>query len=316
MAYIMETILITGGAGFIGSHLAEELLKKGYKVIVFDNLQTGKLENIQNFTKNPDFTFLKGNVNLFEEIAQAFEKFKFDYVFHYAACVGVKRTLENPNEVFADIKGFQNMLELSRDNNIKRILFSSSSEVYGESQKFPQNETKTPLNAKLPYAIVKNLGEAYLKSYQEKYGLDYTIFRFFNTYGPKQSDSFVVSKFIRQALTNKEITVYGRGHQTRAFIYVKDNVTACINALTNPKTINKVINVGNNKEVTIRKLAKLILKLTNSRSSITKLPPLAKGDMPRRVPDITLMLSLLRPEPFTKLESGLTETIKYFKCAL
>ena len=182
----------------------------------------------------------------------------FDFVFHYAAVVGVKRTLKNPMMVLEDIEGIKNILLLSKNTGVKRVFYSSSSEVYGEPFEIPQNEKTTPLNSRLPYAIVKNIGEAFFKSYQEEYGLDYTVFRFFNTYGVNQSDDFVVPIFIKLALKNDPIHIYGDGLQTRSFCYVDDNVDACINAINAPSCLNDVINIGSDKEQTILSLAQEI----------------------------------------------------------
>jgi UDP-glucuronate decarboxylase len=171
----------------------------GAQVTVVDNLSTGDLRKLDP-TGHPGIRFIKCDVNRFEDISAVFYAHRFDVVFHYAAVVGVKRTIENPVSVLNDIDGIRNLLNLCKNTGVRRVFFSSSSEVYGEPVEFPQNEHTTPLNSKLPYAIVKNIGEAFLRSYQREYGLDYTIFRFFNTYGPKQSKEFVVSKFIRAAL--------------------------------------------------------------------------------------------------------------------
>jgi len=164
------------------------------------------------------------------------------------------------------------------------------------------------LNSRLPYAIVKNVGESFLKSYHREFGLNYTIFRFFNTYGPKQSTDFVVSKFIRAAQHEKEISIYGDGKQTRTFLFVEDNIEATINAFTQQKYLNSVVNIGHDEEINILKLAKTILSLTNSKSKIVHHPPLKEGDMLRRVPDNSKMKELLN-RPFTSLEDGLSKTI-------
>ncbi len=165
--------------------------------------------------------------------------------------------------------------------------------MYGEPVEFPQNEHTTPLNSKLPYAIVKNVGEAFLRSYHREYGLEYTVFRFFNTYGPKQSKDFVVSKFIRAALKGQDITVYGDGSQSRTFCFIDDNIEATVNAFRNNEVLNDVANIGNDRETHIIDLAKLVIELTASRSKIVHLPPLAEGDMTRRMPDIRRMRQLL-----------------------
>jgi nucleoside-diphosphate-sugar epimerase len=229
-------------------------------------------------------------------------------VFHYAATVGVKRTLENPVKVLNDISGIKYVLSLSKNTGVKRVYFSSSSEVYGEPVEFPQNEDTTPLNSRLPYAIVKNVGEAYLKSYEKEFGLEYTIFRFFNTYGPKQSKDFVISRFISAAKQNGDLTIYGDGSQTRTFCYIDDNILATTNAFYKNMFVNDVVNIGGETEVTILDLAKLIVKLTNSKSKIVHLPPLEEGDMTRRRPDTSKMKQLLEAD-LLPLETGLARVI-------
>ena len=192
---------------------------------------------------------------------------------------------------------------------MKRVFFSSSSEVYGEPTELPQNEQTTPLNSRLPYAIVKNLGESYLRSYYKEYGLEYTIFRFFNTYGPRQSEDFVMSKFIRRALANQDIKIYGNGLQKRTFCYVDDNIEACLNAFNKNLYVNDVLNVGSYYEMSILKLARTIIRLLKSKSQIIFMPPLEEGDMKRRFPDISKMLVLLGKEPIV-LEEGIRKTIE------
>jgi UDP-glucose 4-epimerase len=222
--------------------------------------------------------------------------------------VGVKRTLEQPVLVLKDIDGIKNILDLSKNTGVKRVFFSSSSEVYGEPVELPQNEQTTPLNSRLPYAIVKNVGEAFFKSYKQEYNLDYTIFRFFNTYGEKQSTDFVISKFIRAALEQKDITIYGNGSQTRTFCYIDDNITATLCALEKNLFVNDVVNIGNDKITTVLELAQSIIKLTNSNSKIVHLPPLPEGDMTRRQPDNTKMKTLLSRD-LLSLEEGLQKVI-------
>ena len=302
MAQSKKNILITGGAGFIPSSLADRFLQNpNYFVVLMDNFLTGKKENIP---QHENCKFIHGDVNNFDDIAPIFSLYNFDYVFHYAAVVGVHRTLENPIMVLDDIYGIRNILDLSKRTGVKRVFYASSSEVYGEPVHLPQHETSTPLNSRLPYAVVKNVGESYFRSYQQEYGLDYTIFRFFNTYGPKQSTDFVMSRFIRLALANKDITVYGDGSQTRTFCFIEDNLDACIRAMESDLVVNDVANIGNGDIVTILELAEIIIRLTNSQSKIVHLPPLEEGDMTRRQPDIAKMNQLLR-RPFTDLEKGI-----------
>jgi nucleoside-diphosphate-sugar epimerase len=302
-------ILVTGGAGFIGSSLAERLCQNTENfVVVVDNLLTGSLANIPK-PVDQNVKFIKADVNAFNDIASIFHTYAFDYVFHYAAVVGVKRTLANPVMVLNDLKGINNILTLSKNTGVRRVFYTSSSEVYGEPVEFPQNEYTTPLNSRLPYAIVKNAGEAYLRSFKHEYNLDYTIFRLFNTYGPKQSVDFVISKFIHAALRGKEITVYGDGKQTRTFCFIEDHLDATLHAFYNNLVINDVVNIGSDNEMTILELAQLIIRLTDSTSKIIHLPQLKEGDMTRRKPDITRMQELLH-RPSTTIEEGIRALLK------
>lgn len=301
-------VLITGAAGFIGSRLCEKLLEHSHiKIVAVDNLSTGHPQKLP--LAHPNLHFIKADVNNRTEIAEIMMSWRFDYVFHYAAVVGVKRTLEHPLLVLKDIEGIKNILELSKNTGVKRVFYSSSSEIYGEPVEFPQNEDTTPLNSRLPYAIVKNVGEAFLRSYHKEYNLNYTIFRFFNTYGAKQSQHFVISRFIKQALTNQDITIYGDGLQTRTFCYIDDNVDATIEAFLHNKFVNDIVNIGNDKETQIIELASLIVQLTGSRSKIVHLPPLKEGDMRGRRPDIQKMKQLIN-RPFVSLENGIKKNIR------
>jgi len=303
----MRKVLITGGAGFIASNLAEKLLENPhYFVVIVDNLLTGDLKKVP---EHPNCKFIKCDVNDYNDIAPVMTAYCFDYVFHYAALVGVKRTLDNPVLVLQDVQGLKNILDLCKNTGVKRVFYSSSSEVYGEPVELPQNETTTPLNSRLPYAIVKNIGEAYCRSYKQEFGLDFTIFRFFNTYGPKQSTDFVMSKFIRAALKNQDITVYGNGMQTRTFCYIDDNIEATVKAFETNKFINEVINVGSEKAVTILELAENIIELTGSQSKIAYLPPLKEGDMTRRQPDNGKMKSLLMRD-LLPLKEGIKKVVE------
>lgn len=289
----MAKILVTGGAGFIGSALAEKLIRdtNNYVVIV-DDLSTGDKGKLPDLPTT-NWRFIKCDVNEYEDMAPIMTSYQFDYVFHFAALVGVLRTQENPVKVLKDIDGIKNILSLSKNTTVKRVFFSSSSEIYGDPVEIPQNVYTTPLNSRLPYAIVKNVGEAFMRSYKQEYDLDYTIFRFFNTYGPKQSKDFVISKFLLAAINNQDITIYGDGKQTRTFCYVDDNVDACLKTLTDNKVVNDVINIGGNREVPISELAEIIVRLTGSKSKIVHVDPLKDGDMRRRQPDNSEMKKLL-----------------------
>lgn len=303
----MSNFLITGGAGFIGSSLAEKLSADSKnEVVIVDSMLTG---NAANLPTAPNVNFIKCDVNDFADISAVFYGRKFDYIYHYAAVVGVARTLENPILVLKDIDGIRNILDLAKSTGTKKVFFSSSSEVYGEPVELPQHEETTPLNSRLPYAVVKNIGESYFKSYQQEFGLEYTIFRFFNTYGPKQSTDFVMSKFLLAAMNNQDITIYGDGSQTRTFCYVDDNTAATIACIDSPDMKNAVVNIGNDQEITIKQLAEIIIKLTGSTSKIVNLPPLKEGDMTRRQPDAGKMRQLV-PQ-LTSLEDGIAKLIEH-----
>lgn len=305
----MVKILITGGAGFVGSGVAEKLIEdKNNFVVIVDDLSTGSVSKLPVVPAN-NWRFVKANVNKYSEIAEIMLSTSFDYVFHYAALVGVQRTQKNPVKVLEDVDGIKFVLNLSKNTGVKRVFFSSSSEVYGEPVELPQHEQTTPLNSRVPYAVVKNIGESFLRSYQKEYGLDYTIFRFFNTYGPKQSKDFVMSKFIAKALKDEDIVLFGDGKQTRTFCYIDDNVDTCLKAMRDNLVINDVMNVGGEHEVKIVDLAKLVIKLTGSSSKITYAPALEEGDMVRRCPDTKKMKSILNRETLS-LEKGIQKLLE------
>ncbi len=289
----IRKILVTGGAGNIGGALVQKLLSNEKNmVVVVDDLSTGSLSKLPS-PNNDRFKFVKADVNKLDEIAPIFYSFNFDYVFHLAAVVGVQRTQENPIKVLNDIEGIKNILNLSKNSSVKHVYYSSSSEVYGEPVELPQNEHKTPLNSRVPYAVVKNLGECFFRSYHQEFGLPYTIFRFFNTYGPGQSTDFVISRFLAAALKNQDITIYGDGKQTRTFTYVDDNIEVINQIFEKNLVVNDVINLGNDELTSIIDLANLIINLTGSSSKIVHLAPLKEGDMTRRQPDNSKMKQIL-----------------------
>ena len=302
--------LITGGAGNIGSALAHRLAKEEDSVVVVvDNISTGEYAKIP---QKHNVVFIKADVNNYSDVVPIFGRYNFDYVFHYAAVVGVTRTLENPMMVLNDIEGIKNILSLSKNTGVQRVFYSSSSEVYGEPFEIPQNEQTTPLNSRLPYAIVKNVGEAFFRSFQQEYGLEYTIFRFFNTYGPNQSEDFVIPKFLKAAMNNEPLYVYGDGQQTRSFCFVDDNVDTCVLAMNSKSHANEVLNIGSDIEMTVLELAQRVIKLSGSSSEIIHLPPLKEGDMMRRCPDTTKMKKLLGRE-LVALEDGLRKLMTHYE---
>ena len=306
----MIKILITGGAGNIGGALARKLVENpNYFVIIVDNLSTGSKSKLpsKEFT---NWSFINCDVNNYTSISEIMLVNQFDYVFHYAAVVGVNRTQENPIMVLNDIQGIKNVLQLSKNSSVKRVFFSSSSEVYGEPVELPQNEETTPLNSRVPYAVVKNVGESFFRSYFKTYGLPFTIFRFFNTYGPNQSEDFVIAKFLKAALKGDDITIYGDGSQTRTFCYVDDNINTCIKILEDNLMMNTVINIGGAIEYKILDVAKLIIEKLNSKSKIIHLPALKDGDMTRRMPDNSKMINIINKD-LISLDQGLDLMMKH-----
>lgn len=304
-----KNILITGGAGNIGGSLSRHLVSKGYNVTIFDNLVTGSLKKLPS-KKFPNWNFIRGNVNINKDLNKLKKK-NFEYIFHYAALVGVKRTLLNPKMVLDDIKGFENILNFAVSKNVKRFFFTSSSEIYGEPVSIPQFEETTPLNSRLPYAIVKNVGEFFVKTYNKMYNLNYTIFRLFNTYGPLQSEDFVITRFIKNAMKNQDLKINGSGHQTRTFFYIDDNIKITSDILDRGYFKNQIVNLGSDQEITILNLAKKIKKLLNSNSKIKFCKALKEGDMNRRKPSIDKLKSKFNFK-FISLDEGILNTAKFF----
>lgn len=307
-------ILVTGGAGFLGSHMCDLLLSCGVKVICVDDLSNGKKENIKHNFKNKKFKFFKKNINNLEQIKPVFSKEKPDYIMHYAAMVGVKKTSEKPLEVFKDIEGIKNIAALSRRYKVKKILFTSSSEVYGEPVKIPIAEDDT-FNSKWPYGLVKILGEQYFKAYYEKYGIPVTIVRFFNVYGPRQDfgdSGFVVSVFLKNALLGEPLIIFGNGRQTRDFVFVDDNVRLTLRAFLNEKVNGRPMNIGSGKSIQIIDLANEVKKIIPS-IKVTYKPFRQKGEIIYRTPDVRFMKKMLKDEPEVKLNKGIKLTLGYLK---
>ncbi len=305
-----QTILVTGGAGFIGASLVHSLLKTKPDtfIIIVDNLITGTVSNLPSYDYSR-WEFIKADVNDPHTVELIFNKYQPDIVFHCAALTGVERTLANPLMVLQDIKGIENLVKQSVKHKVKRFFFTSSSEVYGEPFILPLKEEETPINAKLPYAAVKAFGEVIIKTYGETHQLPYTIFRLFNTYGPLQRPDFVISKFLKAALENKPITVHGDGKQTRTFCYIDDTIEVFLKAMESNDTLYTTMNVGNDQEISILELARLIKKLTKSTSPIVHVPARKKGEVSRRKPDNSKMKKLLGRE-LTPLPEGIKKIIQ------
>ena len=304
--------LVTGGAGFIGSHLCERLLKEGHQVICVDNLGSGKFDNVRHLTKNKNFRFIKHNII---EPLQLIEG-KIDYIYHLASRASPKDYQTYPVETaLANSVGTDRMAKLALAKNAK-ILFSSTSEAYGEPKEHPQKESYwgnvNPVGIRSCYDESKRFGEALLMAYHREYNVDIKIVRIFNTYGPRMrwDDGRVIPNFITQCLRKKPLTIYGDGLQTRSFCYVSDMVEGIIKMMDSNETGPK--NLGNPNEYNMLEVANIIKKMTKAKSDLVYMD-LPKDDPTKRQPDISKAYQLLGWKPKIGFEKGLKITIKWFK---
>jgi UDP-glucose 4-epimerase len=308
-----KTFLVTGGAGFVGSHVCEYLAKRGDKVVCFDNLSTGKFENLTEAREN--MVFAQGDVNSRADLEKIFAEHRFDGIFHYAAIVGVKRTLQMPIEILEEVNGIRHILELALKNGKPKVMFSSSSEVYGEPVEIPETEDGH-INAKLPYAVTKLYGEKMLEAYWEKHQLPTCSLRFFNVYGPRQDSSsygFVGGIFVKNVLEGKAPVVFGDGAQTRDFVYVDDNVKASVLAFESEKTNGQVLNIGTGRPTTIFDLAQEVIFLCGKSGQIVPEFAEKRDDVRHRFPDIRKMMTLLNFRPEISLQEGLKKLIAWYQ---
>jgi UDP-glucose 4-epimerase len=311
-----KTILVTGGAGFLGSHLCEQLSKLEANVICLDDFSQGKKANVAHI-QSQKFSLVDGDCNKLASITSVFKAHTVDYVFHYAATVGVKRTIEDPLAVLEDIEGIRNILSLAKEQGVKKVVFASSSEVYGEPSELPEKESNK-LNPEFPYALVKLLGEKYCQAYWDMYKLPTVSLRFFNVYGPRQEASdygFVVGIFMRQILEEKSPTIFGDGSQTRNFVFIQDNINAAIQALLSDKANGESINIGTGTPITVLELAKEIIKLSGKTLAPVFLAKREQGEIMHRYPDVTKMEKLLNYKPQFSLQEGLQRTYDWYKAS-
>jgi dTDP-glucose 4,6-dehydratase len=303
-------VLVTGGAGFLGSHLCDLLLAKGYEVLCVDNLITGNAQNIAHINSEK-FSYMKHDVT-----KPLFLDGKIDFVFHLASPASPIDYLELPIQTLkVGALGTHNMLGLAKEKGA-RFLLASTSEVYGDPQVNPQSEeywgNVNPVGPRGVYDEAKRYAEAITMAYHRYHGIDTRIVRIFNTYGPRMrlNDGRVVPNFIGQALRGDDLTVYGDGSQTRSFCYVSDEIEGIYRLMMSDYTLP--VNIGNPEEHTILEFAKIIIRITGSNSRIV-FKPLPVDDPKQRRPDITRARDILGWEPKISLEHGLKETIKYFK---
>jgi UDP-glucose 4-epimerase len=316
-------ILITGGAGFIGSHLADSLIADGHKISVIDNLSTGKYSNMKHLISNPNFSYTIDSV-LNKDVLEKLIK-NCDQIYHLAAAVGVKYIIDNPLlSLKTNIAGTENVLELANKYK-KKVLIASTSEIYGKANKVPFTEEDDRLLgsthiSRWSYSSAKAIDEFLALAYHREKKLPVVIVRCFNTVGPRQTGQYgmVVPKFVKNALLNHPITVFGDGKQSRCFTDVADVVEGFIKLMNNKKAMGRIFNIGNDEEITIEELAHKIKGLTNSRSKIEHIDyneAYEEGfeDMMRRVPDLTKIKNLIGYKPKYNLEKILDRIVAYFE---
>ena len=320
----VSKILITGGAGFIGSHLTEKLLQKGEEVFVLDNLSTGSEENIKHLENNPKFHFIRGSVLDKDLVAQTVAK--VDQIFHLAAAVGVKTVIDKPLESFLiNIDGTKNILEAATIRKTP-VLITSSSEIYGKNDKLPFKEEDDRIygsayHDRWGYGLSKGSDEFLGLAFFREKSLPVVIVRLFNVIGPRQKGAYgmVVPRFIKQALNNEPVEVYGDGEQTRCFGYVGSVVNALIELMGNKeKSYGQIFNVGSDEKISIKDLAQKIIELIPQSNSKIKLIPYAQvygenfEDMRDRQPDLSKIKKAINYQPLS-LQESLQKTIDYFK---
>ncbi len=305
-------ILITGGAGFLGSHLCEKLLNQGHKVICLDNFYSSEQDNISYLLDNPNFTLIE------DDVCNLKINFNIDQIYNLACPASPIHYQSDPvKTVQTNVVGSLNMLELAKKNNAK-ILQASTSEIYGDPKITPQSEiywgNVNPIGIRSCYDEGKRCAETLFFDYHRQYKINIKVCRIFNTYGPKmhRNDGRVISNFIIQALQNLPITIYGKGSQTRSFCYVDDLIDGLIRFMNTDNNITGPINLGSNQEISIKDLALKIIKFTNSKSKIKFFKPLSDDPMQRK-PDLKLAKKIIDWKFDIRLDDGIKKTIKFFK---
>ena len=306
-------ILVTGGAGFIGSHIVDRLLDEGFKVKVVDNLSTGEMKNLAQHEGKQSFHFIEGDIRNFDLVKK--EVKGVDAVFHEAALVSVPRSVENPllsNDV--NVTGTVNLLKACVDAHVKRFVFASSCSVYGDNETLPTHENLMPMPLS-PYAVSKLAAENYVKIFHDVYGIETAILRYFNVYGPRQKYgpySGVISIFINRLLENKPPIIYGDGEQTRDFVYIEDVVEANMLALSKRNIAGEVFNISTGEAITINTLARSLRKIMGKTDLEVVYAEPRPGDIRNSYADINKARKNLGYEPTVKLDKGLNELIKWY----
>jgi len=308
----VSKVFVTGGAGFIGSNIVEALLRQGYEVVAYDNLITGKKENISEFEENENFRFVEGDILEYDKLLK--EMTGASYVLHQAALPSVARSVVDPattNRI--NVEGTINVLLAAKEVGVEKVVIASSSSIYGDTPELPKREDM-PYNPLSPYAVTKVTKELYANVFSELYDISTICLRYFNVYGPKQDPkseyAAVIPKFITSALEGKPLTIYGDGRQTRDFTFVEDVVQA--NLLAMKSSVEGNYNIACGRNISIRELAERILKLTSSSSEIIHVEP-RPGDVRHSLADISKAKKELGYKPKYNLDEGLVKTIEWFQ---
>ena len=308
----MKTVLVTGGAGFIGSNLSEDLVKRGFNVKVIDNLATGSIKNLEAIKDKIEF--IKGDITDLKLLKSAMKY--VDFVLHHAAISSVQKSLEDPIRVNkANVEGTLKVLIAARDCNVKRVVYASSSSVYGDSPISPKREymRNNPLS---PYASTKMMGEYYCKQFSKLYGLDTISLRYFNVFGPKQNPdsqyAAVIPIFIKKIMNEQRPIIFGDSTQSRDFIFVQDVIEANILAMKTKKGSGEVINIACGEPIKLNKLVMMLNKILDRKINTTFTKP-RQGDIKHSVADITKAKKMLGYEPKISLEEGLKKTVRYYE---
>ena len=312
---LTTTVLVTGGAGFIGSNLADELIRQGAKVKILDNLSTGFRENLEEI--NGDFEFIEGDLNENEKLLQAVKD--TEIIFHQAALPSVPRSIDNPSETHdACVNGTFNLLKTAKENGVKRVIYAASSSAYGDQPVLPKVETMRP-DPLSPYAGAKLMGEYYCRIFNRVYNLETISLRYFNVFGPRQNPSSmysgVISRFIDALMKDETPVIFGDGEQTRDFTYIANVVNANIRASQTEKGVGEVMNAANGERISLNELLEVLKKITDKIDTKADYQPMRKGDVKDSQADNTRAVENLGYEKLVGLEEGLRNTIEWWKAS-
>jgi nucleoside-diphosphate-sugar epimerase len=310
---ITSKVLVTGGAGFIGSNLAEELIRQGAKVVIIDNLVTGFRENLEEI--KGDFDFVEGDLNDDRQLKKAIKN--VEIIFHQAALPSVPRSVENPLETHdACVNGTFNLLLKAKENNVRRLVYAASSSAYGNQETLPKVETMLP-EPLSPYAAAKLMGEYYCKVFTSVYGLETFSLRYFNVFGPRQNPSSmysgVISRFVDALMADKTPIIYGDGEASRDFTFISNVVDANIKAAQTAKGVGEVMNVANGERISLNELLEVLKKITRKENVKAKYQEERMGDVKHSQADNTRAIEWLGYEKHIGLEDGLKKTIEWWK---